>query len=105
MRKLWFMYYAKGAVFFPGGFGTFDEMFELLTLVQTGRIHKPSFPILLFDKKYWENLINWNVLVDYGMISPNDIKLFEYFETPEEGLEYLKPRMEEAINYFYSQKQ
>ena len=100
MRKLWFLYHAKAAVFFPGGYGTLDELFETLTLVQTGKmIHKP-LPVLLYDRQYWEELINFPKLADMKLISPEDIKLFHYFETPEQGMEYLKPRLKEIIDNF-----
>jgi uncharacterized protein (TIGR00730 family) len=100
MRKLWFLYHAKAAIFFPGGFGTLDELFETLTLVQTGKmIHKP-LPILLYDRQHWEGLINFQKLADMNLISPRDIELLHYFETPEQGMEYLKPRLKEIIVNF-----
>jgi uncharacterized protein (TIGR00730 family) len=100
MRKLWFLYHAKAMVVFPGGFGTMDELFETLTLIQTGKLHKSNFPILLYDKTYWEEVVNFRKLADYNLISPHDLKLFRYFSTPDEGLEYLKPRLLEIIKDF-----
>jgi uncharacterized protein (TIGR00730 family) len=100
MRKLWFLYHAKAMVVFPGGFGTMDELFETLTLVQTGKLHKTNFPILLYDKTYWEEVVNFRKLADYHLISPHDLNLFHYFSTPDEGLEYLKPRLLKSITDF-----
>ena len=74
MRKFWFAYLAKAVVVFPGGFGTLDELFELLTLVQTRKMHKP-LPIVLFGDRYWKEVINFDALVRYGTISPHDVEL------------------------------
>lgn len=74
MRKFWFTYLAKAVVVFPGGFGTLDELFELLTLVQTRKMHKP-LPIVLFGDRYWKEVINFDALVRYGTISPGDVEL------------------------------
>jgi uncharacterized protein (TIGR00730 family) len=102
MRKLWFLYHAKALVVFPGGFGTMDELFETLTLVQTHKLPKHNIPILLYDPKFWKDLINFPILVEYGMISPKDVNLFHYFSTPDEGMSYLKPRLQELIKNFNS---
>lgn len=98
MRKLWFMYHAKALVAFPGGFGTLDELFEVLTLKQTKKLEKHKIPVLLFDREYWNSLINFQMLVDHRLISPEDLKLFAFFDTPEEGFEYLKKRLVHLIN-------
>jgi len=100
MRKLWFLYHAKAMVFFPGGYGTLDELFETLTLIQTGRLRKPDLPIMLYEKKFWENLIDFDMLVECDFISKNDTKIFSYFETPAEGFEYLKPHLAKSIENF-----
>lgn len=76
MRKLHFLLRSKAIVIFPGGYGTLDELFEVLTLVQTGTI-KP-IPIVLFDKEYWNQLINWDFLVAQGMITEQALELFQY---------------------------
>lgn len=102
MRKLWFLYHAKALIVFPGGFGTLDEFFESITLVQTKKLKKFDMIILLHDRKFWEKLINFQHLVDHGLISPEDVNLFHYFETPEEGLALLKPRMEAILKDFNS---
>ena len=81
LRKMHFMMRAKALVAFPGGFGTLDELFEVVTLVQT-RKSKPV-PILLFGSDYWHRLLNLDLLVDEGMISADDVNLFQYVDTPE----------------------
>ncbi len=98
MRKLWFLYYAKAIVVFPGGFGTLDELFETLTLKQTKTLEKSDMPILLYDRNYWESFINFDKLVEYGLISPEDVDLMYYFTDPDDGFNYLKPRLEKIIN-------
>lgn len=104
MRKLWFLYHAKGLVVFPGGFGTMDELFETLTLVQTHKLQKQGMPILLYDKSFWTSLINFDKLVDFGLISAGDLDLFHFFESPEEGMTLLKPRLKQFINGFNTKK-
>jgi uncharacterized protein (TIGR00730 family) len=91
MRKMHFMMRAKALVAFPGGFGTLDELFEVLTLVQT-RKAKPV-PIFLYGSEYWKRLINFDVLVDEGAISPEDTKLFKYVDDPQVTWD--------AIKHFY----
>ncbi len=89
MRKLWFAYLAKALVVFPGGFGTFDELFELLTLTQTEKLAK-RICIVIYGKDYWDRVINFQALVDSGTISPNDLELFHWASTPEEAFAYLR---------------
>ena len=81
LRKMHFMMRAKALVAFPGGFGTLDELFEVITLVQTGKA-KPV-PIILYGSDYWKRLINFDVLIEEGAISPDDIKLFQYVDDPQ----------------------
>ena len=81
LRKMHFMMRAKALVAFPGGFGTLDELFEVMTLVQTRKSRQ--VPILLFGTDYWTRLINMKVLVQEGMISQEDLRLFRYVDTPE----------------------
>lgn len=85
-RKVMFVKYASAFVVFPGGFGTLDELFEALTLIQTQKI-KP-FPVILYDKKYWAGLLDWmkENLLKTGLISPGDEKLFHVVSTPEEAV-------------------
>jgi uncharacterized protein (TIGR00730 family) len=88
MRKFWFVYLAKGLVIFPGGFGTFDEFFEVLTLLQTKKLVKP-LPIVIYGTKYWKKLINLDVMVEYGTISEKDLSLFKFCDTVDEAYNYL----------------
>ena len=89
MRKLWFMHLAKALVVFPGGFGTMDEMMEMLTLIQTTKVKK-KMPIILYGSEYWKNVINFDALVQYCMISEKDLEIFHFSDTPREAFEYLK---------------
>jgi len=89
MRKLWFAYLAKALVIFPGGFGTFDELFELLTLAQTEKLAK-RICIVVYGKAYWDRVVNFEALVDSGTISPQDLELFHWANTPEEAFKCLK---------------
>jgi uncharacterized protein (TIGR00730 family) len=84
IRKMHFLMRAKAVTIFPGGFGTLDEMFEALTLIQTGRMAR--VPFLLFGRAFWEKIINWQALADAGTISPDDLTLFRFVETAEEAL-------------------
>jgi uncharacterized protein (TIGR00730 family) len=97
MRKLWFLYQAKAIIIFPGGFGTLDELFETLTLVQTKRMEKINIPILLYDREFWTRLIDFDHLVKCGFISPEETDLFHYCSDVEEGVTFLKPRLIELI--------
>jgi uncharacterized protein (TIGR00730 family) len=81
MRKMHLAMRASGLVVFPGGFGTFDELFEILTLRQTGRA--PSIPVVLFDERYWRSVVNFEALVQAGMIDEADLQLFRYAEDAE----------------------
>lgn len=100
MRKLWFLYHAKALVVFPGGFGTMDELFEVLTLKQTHKLEKFELPILLYDKAFWQDLFIFPKLVEYGLISPEDVNLFHFFDSPDEGMTLLKPLLEKMIRNF-----
>ena len=88
LRKIHFVMRSVAAVFFPGGFGTLDELFELLTLRQTGMKHK--IPIILFGKEYWEKLINFEYLADMGLIADQNLNLFEYADSASEAWEIIK---------------
>jgi uncharacterized protein (TIGR00730 family) len=89
MRKFWFAYLAKALVVFPGGFGTLDEMTEVLTLCQTGKLAKKMI-ILLYGSDYWKEVINFDALVKYGTIAKEDLNLFQYADDPQTALEMLK---------------
>ncbi|MCB2135495.1 MAG: LOG family protein, partial [Rhodobacteraceae bacterium] len=82
--KMHFLMRAKAVCIFPGGFGTMDEMFEALTLIQTGRMRR--VPFLLFGKSFWERIINWQALAEAGTISAGDLDLFRYVETADEAV-------------------
>ncbi|MFZ7092465.1 LOG family protein [Primorskyibacter sp. 2E233] len=87
IRKMHFLMRARAICVFPGGFGTLDEMFEALTLIQTGRMKR--VPFLLFGRKFWEGIINWDTLSDAGTISAEDLDLFRFVETAEEADEII----------------
>ncbi len=87
LRKMHFLIRARAVAVFPGGYGTFDECFELLTLIQTGKI-KP-LPIVLFGREFWERVVNFQALVDEGVISPDDLDLFRFVETAEEAWDHV----------------
>ncbi len=88
IRKMHFLMRAKAVCIFPGGFGTLDEMFESLTLIQTGRM-KPV-PFLLFGRAFWEKIINWQALAEAGTISESDLALFRFVETAQEAMEIVQ---------------
>lgn len=88
IRKMHFLMRAKAVCIFPGGFGTMDELFEAITLIQTGRMEQ--VPILLFGQSFWEKVINFQALADAGTISPEDLKLFRFVETAEEAVRHIE---------------
>jgi uncharacterized protein (TIGR00730 family) len=89
MRKFWFAYLAKALVVFPGGFGTLDEMMEILTLTQTQKLAK-KMTVLLYGSDYWKEIINFDALVKYGMVAPEDLNLFQFVDDPATAFELLK---------------
>ena len=93
MRKFWFAYLAKALIAFPGGFGTMDELFEILTLVQTGKIKKKLL-IVIYDEKYWRSIINFDALAANGMISKEDLNLFSFCNTVDDAFELIKKHFE-----------
>ena len=92
MRKYWFAYMAKALIVFPGGFGTLDEMMEVLTLVQTGKVDRP-LPILVYGSDFWKEVIDFDALVEWGMISKEDLSLFHFSDTPADAFETLKTEL------------
>jgi len=92
MRKFWFAYLAKALVIMPGGFGTLDELMEILTLVQTEKLKK-KMTILIYGKKFWDKVMNLKALAEYRVISPADLKLFKFVDTVDEAFEYLKKEL------------
>ena len=89
MRKLWFVYLAKSLIIFPGGFGTLDELMEVLTLLQTKKVKKPV-AVVMYGEEYWKKVIDFDELVAHGMITREDLRLFRFMETPEEAFKYLR---------------
>jgi hypothetical protein len=98
MRKFWFAYLAKALVVFPGGFGTLDELCELLTLTQTRKLEK-KIVIVLYGRKFWDEVLNLEALVRHGMISPEDMDLFEFADDPETACRLLR----EGLTKYYLQ--
>ena len=88
IRKMHFLVRAAAICVFPGGFGTLDELFEALTLIQTGRMER--VPFLLFGESFWRSIINWDALQEAGTIGPDDLELFRFVDTAEDALALLK---------------
>jgi uncharacterized protein (TIGR00730 family) len=93
MRKFWFAYLGKALVVFPGGFGTLDELFEVLTLVQTGKIKK-KMPIVCYGSEYWNKVLNLSFLADEGMIDSEDLNLLHFSDSPREAFTFLQSNLE-----------
>jgi len=92
MRKFWLVHPAKALVAFPGGFGTFDELFEVLTLEQTRKL--PSrIPVVIYGSEYWKKVIDFDFMVEQGVIDRADLDLFEFADTPHEAFEYIKGKL------------
>lgn len=94
MRKLWFMRLARALVAFPGGFGTLDELFEALTLIQT-HLYAAKVPVVIFGTEYWKKLLNWEYLAETGMISPEDLDMFLMTDSVDEAFDYITTLLEE----------
>ncbi|MEE9167582.1 MAG: LOG family protein [Candidatus Neomarinimicrobiota bacterium] len=92
MRKYWFLYLAKAMIIFPGGFGTLDELMELLTLIQTGKIRK-KLPVVIYGKKYWDKIIDLDQLVNSGTVSPDDLDLFHFSESVDDAFGFLTHKL------------
>lgn len=88
MRKFWFAYLAKAVVIFPGGYGTLDEFFEMITLISTRKMGKPM-PIVLYGTEYWDSVMNLDVMVKYGTISPSDLELFYRTDSVDDAFDYI----------------
>ncbi len=96
MRKFWLLFFAKAIVVFPGGTGTFDEFFEVFTLMKTCKTHE-TFPIVLFDKAFWSKAVNFQHLIDSDVITANDLKFFKYVETVDEAYEFIVTGLEKRL--------
>jgi hypothetical protein len=94
MRKFWFAYLAKALVVFPGGFGTMDELFETLTLVQTQKLAK-KITIILYGSSFWKEVVNFDALIKYGTISASDLDLFQFADSPESAMALLRKALQD----------
>jgi hypothetical protein len=92
MRKFWFAYLSKALVIFPGGFGTLDELFEILTLVQTDKLSK-KIAIVLYGRNYWDQILDLKPMSDWGAIAEKDMELFNYCDTPSDAFEALRAHL------------
>jgi len=92
MRKFWFVYLAKALVIFPGGFGTLDELFEVLTLIQTEKVKK-HLPIIIYGSEYWNEVLNLDAMVKYGTISKSDLDLIKFCDSVDEAFIYLRDEL------------
>ena len=93
MRKFWFVYLAKALVIFPGGFGTLDEFFEVLTLIQTSKPRK-TMPVVLYGATYWDEVLNFDALARWGMISPKDLQIFHKTDSVDDAYGYITGKLE-----------
>jgi len=93
MRKFWFVYLAKALVIFPGGYGTMDELFEVLTLIQTSKPRK-SMPVVLFGTEYWDEIINLDACVRWGTVSAKDLQIFHKTDSVDDAFQYLTQKLE-----------
>src|SRR6266404_3158934 len=92
MRKFWFAYLAKAIVMFPGGFGTLDELFEILTLVQTDKLSK-KIGVVLYGREYWDEILDFKPMAEWGAIADQDLKLLHYADTPQDAFEQLRDHL------------
>ncbi len=97
MRKFWFVYIAKAIIALPGGYGTMDELMEILTLKQTEKVKRP-LPIVLYGSEFWKNLVNFEYLAEMGMIDEDDLKLFVYLDNSQDAFEYITSSLKEIHN-------
>src|SRR5207249_12228696 len=93
MRKLWFAQIAKALIVFPGGFGTMDELWEMLTLLQTGKLAKHNL-ILIYGRKYWDEVLNWKAMVRWGRINEEEYKMLQFADTVDEAFDRIRAGLE-----------
>lgn len=101
MRKFWFAYLAKSLIVFPGGFGTMDEFFEIMTLIQTGKIKKKLL-VVVYDEKYWKDILNFDALINYGVITKTDLNLFQFCSSVDDAFALIKGHFEK---YYLTEKE
>jgi uncharacterized protein (TIGR00730 family) len=94
MRKFWFVYPAKALVVFPGGFGTMDELFEVLTLIQT-KMPRKAMPVVLFGKEFWDEILNFEALVKWGVVGQQDLQIFHKTDSVDDAYQYLSRKLED----------
>lgn len=93
LRKFWFRQYARAVIIFPGGMGTLDELFEILTMIKTGKLN-PNIPVVLFGSAYWKEIIHFELMAHFNTIDQRDLNLFHYADTVEDAFTFLKERLE-----------
>jgi uncharacterized protein (TIGR00730 family) len=93
MRKLWFAQIAKALIVFPGGFGTMDELWEMLTLLQTGKLAKHNI-ILIYGRKYWDKVLNWKAMVNWGTINEEEYKMLQFADSVDEAFDHIRAGLE-----------
>ena len=93
MRKLWFAQIAKALVVFPGGFGTMDELWEMLTLLQTGKLAKHNI-ILIYGRRYWDKVLNWKAMVNWGTINEDEYKMLQFADSVDEAFDHIRAGLE-----------
>eukprot|EP00611_Tribonema_gayanum_P019781 TRINITY_DN3493_c0_g2_i5.p1 TRINITY_DN3493_c0_g2~~TRINITY_DN3493_c0_g2_i5.p1 ORF type:complete len:136 (-),score=72.67 TRINITY_DN3493_c0_g2_i5:376-783(-) len=97
-RKFWMVYHCQALVVAPGGFGTLDELFEVLTLKQTGKIQK-TLPVVLFGKTFWQAVVNWQALVDFGTIAQEDVDSLFFTDSEQEAFQFLVASLSKNNNH------
>ncbi|MDR1759702.1 MAG: LOG family protein [Fibrobacter sp.] len=97
IRKFWFLFNARALVIFPGGFGTFDEMFEALTLIQTNKLYT-KIPVVVYGSQFWNRILRWEGFVETGMINPEDLKLFKIYDDVDSAFNYLKTELKKSFS-------
>jgi predicted Rossmann-fold nucleotide-binding protein len=93
MRKLWFAQIAKALIVFPGGFGTMDELWEMLTLLQTGKLPRNNL-IIIYGRKYWDEVLNFRAMVRWGMINQDEYKMLQFADTVDEAFHRIREGLE-----------
>jgi len=97
MRKFWLISPAKAIIAFPGGFGTLDEVFETLTLIQTGKIRRRDMTVVLYGEEYWRRIVRFETLLEEGAVAPRDLEIFSFASTPREAFRLLKRRLSATL--------